>query len=1188
MQAIDGPSAMILRHVPALIAFVCVNLFYTFTATAQDTQSPLTSGCINIPPYCVKNPDGSFEGFVVDLSKELSDRLGLTITFESRAPRDVVEGQRNGTYQIWAGAISLPPLSETNLISTPVAQDRTRVFARVDELSDLDASNITNLRITYVQAGPGTGFPELSKNNTMVPQLVPDQTINALIANEADVIISAETGLMTRLRDLEIDHLIVPVGAPLRVGQNHVYLHQSRGDLMPAINATLNDLKADGTLSRLKQRWNIDAPAPVPDVLKVGVYPFPPYKVLKNDGTFTGFSVEILRDLADRTGLAFDFVPITLDAFRSGPRAAGVDLFADAGVSDARKKIMDFSSPIESAPLTIFTRAGETDGVTDLDSLKSSKVGVSTPNLATRIARRHGGLDLVEYNSREALLRGLVAGEVDAALFQQRAFIAEATQQGLADQIQSITPPFYIHNRAIAFRPGLGTVRERINVALRDYLVSEDYAALDRQWLHPPEFWTPERKRMAIWISLALLTLFLVFYIGQRLASKRKARARQLKFLELITRNIPSAVYLVGADLTFKFVHRGQTVIAASTEPEFDAVGLKYDDISDMSIDHGTIRIAGKTPDSAKQAFRDFIRTDDAELEFQNEKNQHYRIKSTPLPDGSKLLICDDITLDKQGIIEQRTQLAAILNAAQNGIVGLGRDGKIAITNPSARYMLGSLSEQTPFEWPSSVTFLDPEDLRPLDASRNPMTRALSGIPLRGETAIMSAPGAKEPRYVRLSSAAINEDSSADVGTVVIIDDVSEQEKHRQQIERSARLDALGQLTGGIAHDFNNLLATIEYSTQLARGEKVEAKRHRFNDTALRAIRRGAALTNRLLAFAKLQQGMSKPTPVETVISEFRELVSPTIEAAIKLDFDIETEELWVLCDPAQLENALLNLVLNARDALVRSGKGHQITIKARGISRILSDAELKHEVAKTVIVNSQTGKEPSDSLTSGSGQYYRYVEFSVTDNGPGMDDETKRRATDPFFTTKEANSGTGLGLSMVYGFVQQSDGELRIYSEPGIGTTVRMLLPGGTRERAENDDDQHPKLPKGQGQTILIAEDEPDLSQMITDMISSLGYSVKTAPDSIAAMEALQNTDSIDLLITDIVMPGGMSGFELAKRARDLHPDLPVIYMSGYSGFTESDMGDVIGQVLSKPCPPAVLAEAIETALDSDVVKKS
>ncbi len=530
----------------------------------------------------------------------------------------------------------------------------------------------------------------------------------------------------------------------------------------------------------------------------------------------------------------------------------------------------------------------------------------------------------------------------------------------------------------------------------------------------------------------------------------------------------------------------------------------------------------------------------------------------------------NDVTAQKvqeERAAEDRYVLETIFDAATSGIVALDEAGRILRINNSARHMLGGISDPVPFAWPEAIHFLEAETFTPLDASADPIRRALSGHVLKGETHLMRhVQSGEDRRYVRVASTEIKDDASG-IRVVLVIDDVSNEERNRQVVERKSRLDALGQLTGGIAHDFNNLLASQLYAVDLARKATDPAKRDTYLQTAASSIQRGRTLTSRLLAFARRQPGLASVRRTADVFIEFERLVRPMIEEKIDVVFAVEDADLLHFCDQTQLETAMMNLVLNSRDAILRAGTGSRIDIRARAVRSANRELDRKQTSA-------ESGSEPEGGGT------YRYVEISVADNGPGMDAETLSRCTDPFFTTKDTNSGTGLGLAMVYGFVRQADGDLRIYSEENVGTSIQMTLPHGTALGAREERMPVDAIVPGQGETLLVAEDEPTLTLMMTDVLKDLGYQVLSANSGQQALELVDAGHHFDLLLTDVVMPGRIGGFELARRVRERKPDVPVIYISGYTGFTSSEMGDVQAPLLQKPATPSELAEAIQKVL--------
>ncbi|MEL7197331.1 MAG: PAS domain-containing protein [Pseudomonadota bacterium] len=531
----------------------------------------------------------------------------------------------------------------------------------------------------------------------------------------------------------------------------------------------------------------------------------------------------------------------------------------------------------------------------------------------------------------------------------------------------------------------------------------------------------------------------------------------------------------------------------------------------------------------------------------------------------------NDITqqqLERQNADTARAELETIFDSTTNGIIGLDEKGTIVRVNRRARHMLGGISDPTPFAWPDTIQFLDIETMQSLDNSADPIRRALSGAKIYNETHLMRRVQTGDTiRYVRISCSPVDYIKGA-AQLVVVLDDVSFEERNRQAIERQSRLDALGQLTGGIAHDFNNLLASLLYAIDLAARAKSKSSRDAYFEIATGSVERGRELTSRMLSFARQQPGLATAKSTTEVFESFYQLVRPMIESNININFDIDDPDLMQFCDHVQLETTLMNLVLNARDAILRAGKGNRIDIRARGVraSQELPERDLEIET------DFSGSSDPEAS--------YRYVEISVSDDGPGMDEETLMRCTDPFFTTKKDNSGTGLGLAMAYGFARQSNGELRVYSELGIGTNVQLTLPRATSEGTREAAMAEEPVVKGNNERILIVEDEAMLLSMISEVVEDLGYVVLTARSGREALNKIKEGETIDLLLTDIVMPGGIGGFDLAREVRSIHPLLPVIYMSGYTGYTKAEMGAIPAPLLQKPTKRNVLAEAISNEL--------
>lgn len=691
----------------------------------------------------------------------------------------------------------------------------------------------------------------------------------------------------------------------------------------------------------------------------------------------------------------------------------------------------------------------------------------------------------------------------------------------------------------------------------------------------------PVAANASRWIVVLLAGIFVALTAtGVALFRRQAGQSTDLQrqMIQELFDRMPLAVSLSDPDGKLQFFNPAYRAIFDKLGDD-DLLGLTSGKILRRLIERGQFDLQGGTPEEMLQKVAEALTAGEGNYDSPLYDGRIMHVMVRTLANGTRFVMRQDVTALRRHEREMAAltdRLQMVLDTATNGIIGLSEDRQIVVINPTARHMLGVYTDVLPAPWPEGVNFLHTEKLTPVGQDADPIERALAGQVLSGETNLMSRAQSAENRYVRVSSRPAN-DPQNNVAAVLIIDDVSEQERNRQQAERAGRLDALGQLTGGIAHDFNNLLATILYALDLAQQNELPPKVQNYLSTARASVTRGSDLTQRLLAFAKRQPGHAESLSVARLMAEIEALIRPTIGADIAVTFTAESDDLFVFCDHGQLENAILNLVINCRDAIQEFASGDRIEISARGVREFAAETEIRLKDPNTY---TSDGKSADTAAAHQDGREHRYVEISVTDNGGGMSDEVKRRAIDPFFTTKDDGAGSGLGLSMVYGFVQQADGELRIYSEEGIGTTVRMILPRGTGDGTRESPGIHEAPARGGGQTVLVVEDEVFLLAMVEDLLIALGYNVLTAASGQEALEQADTGATFDVLMTDVVMPGGIGGFDLARRMRARRPDLPVVYMSGYTGFTDIEMGDVVAPMLKKPCQPADLADVLKQAL--------
>jgi PAS domain S-box-containing protein len=474
----------------------------------------------------------------------------------------------------------------------------------------------------------------------------------------------------------------------------------------------------------------------------------------------------------------------------------------------------------------------------------------------------------------------------------------------------------------------------------------------------------------------------------------------------------------------------------------------------------------------------------------------------------------------------------------------LSADGKVANWNRAAQRIYGYLPEEVIGR--SFSNFYTEEDRR-------------AGLPeIALETAVRDGRFEREGWRIRKDGQRflanviidpIRDNSGEIIGFAKITRDITEQaetkralEEAREALFQAQKMEAIGQLTGGIAHDFNNVLTGILGSlelieTRFAQGRFKEIDR--YINMAQGSAKRATALTSRLLAFARRQALAPKPVSIIRLVSGLEDLIRRTVGPAVELTVGIPGDVWAILVDPNQLENALLNLCINARDAMPDGGR---LAITARNW-------------------HSEAPPENERDLPAGD-----YVIMSVADTGTGMPKDVIQRAFEPFFTTKPVGEGTGLGLSMIYGFAHQSGGNVWIESEIGRGTQIHLCLP---RYRGESEPDQatpHPaRHPTAAHETVLVVDDEALIRMLVTETLEELGYRYVEAEDGLSGLKLLETDQRLDLLITDIGLPGGLNGRQLADAALLLRPELKILFITGQA-MSEKDGLPPNMHILTKP----------------------
>ncbi len=508
---------------------------------------------------------------------------------------------------------------------------------------------------------------------------------------------------------------------------------------------------------------------------------------------------------------------------------------------------------------------------------------------------------------------------------------------------------------------------------------------------------------------------------------------------------------------------------------------------------------------------------------------------------------------------DKQSRLEAVIDSAPVCIHEIDREGKLISMNPAGLRMMG-VEDEKAIRGMDYLEIPKPEDQKRV---RNLFDKALVGISSDFE---FNVPVNDATIYFSSSFSPILDDKGNIIKVMGVTQDLTERIELEEQIRRTQKTEALGQLSGGLAHDFNNILGIVQGNLELIKMmfSDNEEGMHRVNE-AIKGVSRGSELTRKLLGFSRTRAHTIQHLSANTILRNMEGLISRSLTASIQVEMDY-AKDLWPIeVDTGDFEDTIMNLSLNARDAMPDGG------------NLIISTV---NTVADSSFVKHNPGAQARE-----------YVVVSFSDNGSGMTDEVKEKVFEPFFTTKDIGKGTGLGLSMVFGFIKRSGGFIKIDSKSDTGTNVQLFLPHSTQSNSlELSEKEQSDIPRGT-ETILVVDDEDSLRTVTSIKLEQLGYSVELAANSDQALEKLKESPSIDLMFSDIIMPGSRDGRQLAVLAHRLYPQLEILLTSGYirktEGF-ESDedsrfLKDITQNHLHKPYSHRQLAVSIRKMLDKN-----
>jgi len=652
---------------------------------------------------------------------------------------------------------------------------------------------------------------------------------------------------------------------------------------------------------------------------------------------------------------------------------------------------------------------------------------------------------------------------------------------------------------------------------------------------------------LVLGVAFALGFVYVLWLYLQTARRLAKSRAQ----LELVLTNVKEGVIVLNPDLTIALMNTAGPRLVS--EPREHASYTQVQQQFDAYTATGDLMPHDQWP-SARALRGEFV--NDLSITFRNKTTGETRtrvVSSAPVPPAAgapgQIILSYRDDSERLRLDHARSRLADIVESSRDAILSVNRAGIVTSWNHGAEDITGYTAAEMIGQ---PIARLLPPDHA--DGDLDIFQAVFSGERInRFETDRLT----KNGRLIRvdMSLSPITDVSGDIIGASAIMRDITQTRDLQRQLHQSQKMEAIGQLAGGIAHDFNNLLSIVIGNLELLESRCGDSESITRINTARRAAARGADLTRHLLTFSSHQQAMPVATSLDQAIESIMQTAGHALCPGIAVSINVEDNLPPVLADPAALERALLNIVQNACDAMPNGGL---LEIAARPQ---LIDRSWPHVV--------------TNALTPG-----HYARISISDNGCGMSSDVRDRIFEPFFTTKQRGRGTGLGLPIVYGFARQSRGSVFIYSERGHGTTVSLYLPLAAQSTALPA--ALPTPAHAASGTILLVDDEKDLLDIASSFLNEMGYEILTATDAGSALEIIGQPSPIDLVITDIIMPGGVTGIELAETIRRSNPAIKIIFTSGFpaEALAQKSLALDGGILLNKPYRLTELGEAIAAAM--------
>lgn len=889
---------------------------------------------------------------------------------------------------------------------------------------------------------------------------------------------------------------------------------------------------------------------------------WPPQYQLDRHGKPTGFAVDLVEQVAGAAGLRVEYTVMDswgqlFDALRSGK----IDLIPNLGITEERKQWFVFTAPVETFPIVVFVRRSTFD-ISGSRDLAGRVVGTVRYNVGTRLMEQRSDIELTVFQTLKEAFFELLAGHVDALIYPQPVMMKFALDVGLEETIKRVGEPLLEVKRAISVRKDNRVLLDRLQSAASGFVSSDAYQRIYTKWYGESRpFWMPRRIVLMMMMTLILASSIIgvIWYYIRTTSINRRLRQsiREREVAEEALRASEEKYRLIVEyqnDLILKLAPDGRILFASPSIREL--LGCGSDEIVGTNLlslvhpqDYENVQLAMQSLQVAPYFCRYEARY------LTSKKWRWFFLSNKAVLDRTGQLreiiaVGRDTTKRKRAELrlkESEEKFRAIFEHAADSVLLLSADSLAIVDfNTTAHQNLGYTRQEF-----KHLRLYDLLAVEPPDTVAGMVQKILVADMRPAEANLKTKSG--QIRYCRIRQQTI---TIADHNYILgIWHDITDRKMLEEHLMHSQKMEAIGTLAGGVAHDFNNILAIIIGNAELAMQDMSDTHPVNQNLKEIQtAGQRARDVVAQLLSFSRQDEVRQLPVELGAIIDESLQLLRASIPTTIDIRKELYHQPLTVLSDSTQIQQVLINLCTNAAHAMEVGGGTLTVSLKKVDLDRVAAD---------------QIG------LRSGA-----YAQLTVEDTGTGIDSSILDRIFDPYFTTKQAHLGTGMGLAMVHGIVTKYNGNITVNSQPGHGTQFQVFLPLCSVVSEIKAPDPVESL-SGRGRLLFI-DDEPSILNLGAQYLSQLGYEVQASNDAVEALKLYQRAPNrYDLVITDMTMPK-LTGEVLARKIFEINPDTPVIMCSGYHNEVVTNRIYALGvkTFLKKPYQMRRLAKVIQQAL--------